>query len=165
MKSALAAAFAVALGFSAPASAADLGYDESGVPYETVGQSYADEDYPVPSANVDDSYIEPGQNNSDVYFDEDNGYAPTYKRRRHRHASECLSRRGLRANLINQGWRDLRGIAADPDVIGLTASRPNGLVYRLKLDRCTGVIIAAYLVDQAGSSGAYAYDSQDQPAY
>lgn len=165
MKSALAAAVAAGLALSAPASAADLGYDENGVPYETVGQSYADEDYPVPSANVDDSYIEPDQHPSEAYFDESQGYRPTYKRHKRRHAGECLSRRGLRANLINQGWRDLRGIAADPDVIGLTASRRNGLVYRLKLDRCTGVIIAAYLVDQGGNGGAYAYDSQDQPAY
>ncbi len=157
MKSAFAAAVAAVLAWSAPALAADLGYDENGVPYETVGQSYGEEDYPVPSANVDDSYIEPDQGASGAYFDESQGYQPTYKRHKRRHASECLSRRGLRANLINQGWRELRGIAADPDVIGLTASRPNGLVYRLKIDRCTGVIIAAYLVDQGGNSGGYAY--------
>lgn len=157
MKSALAAALLAGLTLSAPAQAADLGYDENGIPYETVGQSYGEEDYPVPSASVDDSYIEPSTPSSDAYLDEDQGYQPTYKRHKRRHASECLSRRGLRANLINQGWRKLRGIAADPDVIGLTASRPNGLVYRLKLDRCTGVIIAAYLVDQGGNNGGYAY--------
>lgn len=157
MKSALAAAIAVGLSWSVPAQAADLGYDENGIPYETVGQSYGEEDYPVSSANVDDSYIEPDQGASAEYFDEAQGYQPTYKRHKRRHASECLSRRGLRANLINQGWRDLRGIAADPDVIGLTASRPNGLVYRLKLDRCSGVILAAYLVDQGGNGGGYAY--------
>lgn len=165
MKSAIAAAIAAALALSAPAHAADLGYDENGVPYETVGQSY-DGDYPVPSANVDDGYIEPGQPAAEVYFDEgQTGYAPTYKRHKRRHAGDCLSRRGLRANLIGQGWRDLRGIAADPDVVGLTASRPNGLVYRLKIDRCSGVIIAAYLVDQGGNGGAYAGGSVDIPGY
>lgn len=164
MKSALAAAVAAALALSAPVKAADLGYDENGVPYETVGQSY-DGDYPVPTASVDDGYVEPGAPGADAYFDEEGqGYAPTYRRHKRRHAGECLSRRGLRANLINQGWRDLRGIAADPDVVGLTASRPNGLVYRLKIDRCSGVIIAAYLVDQ-GANGAYADGSEDVPSY
>lgn len=164
MKSALAAAIAAALVWSAPAQAADFGYDESGTPYDTAGQSY-EEDYPVPSSNVDDGYVEPGQPAAETYFDEGNGgYQPTYKKHKRRHAGDCLTRRGLRANLINQGWRDLRGIAADPDVVGLTASRPNGLVYRLKIDRCSGVIIAAYLVDQGGN-GAYAYDSQDTPSY
>lgn len=166
MKSACAAALAAGLAWSVPAQAADLGYDENGIPYETVGQSYGGEDYPVPSTNVDDGYVEPDAPSSGAYFDENNGgYQPTYKKQKRRHAGDCLTRRGLRANLINQGWRDMRGIAADPDVIGLTASRPNGLVYRLKIDRCSGVIIAAYLVDQGGNGGAYAYDSQDQPAY
>ena len=165
MKSLLAAAIAAGLAWVTPASAADFGYDESGTAYETTGQSYAD-DYPVPSANVDDSTIEPEQPSSDVYFDEEGqGYAPTYKKQKRRHAGGCLSRRGLRANLINQGWRDMRGVAADPDVIGLTASRPNGLVYRLKIDRCSGVILAAYLLDQGGNGGAYAYGSQDAPSY
>lgn len=163
MKSALAAAIAAGLALVMPAQAADLGYDENGIPYETVGQSY-EEDYPVPSADVDDSYIEPGQPAAEAYFDEDNGYAPTYKKHKRRHAGDCLTRRGLKANLINQGWRDLRGIAADPDVVGLTAARPNGLVYRLKIDRCSGVILAAYLLDQGGN-GSYAYDSQDVPSY
>ncbi len=164
MKSLLAAALATGLAVSAPAQAADLGYDENGVPYETVGQGY-EGDYPVPSASVDDGYIEPGQPAAEVYFDEGQpGYAPTYRKHKRRHAGECLSRRSLRANLMGQGWRDLRGVAADPDVVGLTASRPNGLVYRLKIDRCSGVIIAAYLVDQGGG-GAYAASDADIPSY
>jgi hypothetical protein len=164
MKPLLAAAIMAGLAWSAPAAAADLGYDENGVPYETVGQSY-DEDYPVPSATVEDSYVEPGQDAEDYFDDEGRGYAPSFRKHKRWHAGECLTRRGLRANLINQGWRDLRGIAADPDVVGLTATRPNGLVYRLKIDRCSGVILAAYLLDQGGNGGAYAYETQDTPSY
>ncbi len=166
MKSLLAAAISAALVWVAPAGAADFGYGESGTSYETSGQSYGEEDYPVPPATVDDSYIEPSQPSLDVYIEEEGqGYAPTYNGHERQHAGDCLTRRGLRANLINQGWRDLRGIAADPDVVGLTASRPNGLVYRLKIDRCSGVIVAAYLLDQGSNGGAYAYGSQDVPGY
>lgn len=164
MKSLLAAAIATGLAMSAPVHAADLGYDENGDPYVTIGQEDPGS-YPVPSANVDDIYVEPGAPTSDVYFDEgQSGYAPAYRRHHRRDAGACLSRRGLRANLMGQGWRDLRGVAADPDVVGLTASRPNGLVYRLKIDRCSGVIIAAYLVDQGGG-GAYAASDLNVPGY
>jgi len=166
MKSLLAATIAAALVCVAPAGAADFGYDESGTSYETTGQGYAEEDYPLPPATLDDSTVEPSQPSSDVYVEEEGqGYAPTYERHQRRHAGDCLARRNLRANLINLGWRDLRGIAADPDVVGLTASRPNGLVYRLKIDRCSGVILAAYLIDQGGNGGTYAYGSQDVPGY
>jgi hypothetical protein len=166
MKSLLAAASAAALVWVAPASAADFGYDESDTAYEIDGQSYAEEDYPVPSDTPDADYVEPSQPSSGVYFEEEGqGYAPAYKRHKRQLAGDCLTRRGLRTNLISQGWRDLRGIAADPDVIGLTASRPNGLVYHLKIDRCSGVILAAYLLDQGGNGGAYAYGSQDVPGY
>lgn len=165
MKSLLAATCAIGLASILPARAADLSYGETSDPYVITGQS-DDGDYPVPSANVDDGSIEPGGPSADVYFDDgQSGYAPRLRRHHRRLAGECLSRRGLRASLLGQGWRDLRGVAADPDVVGVTASRPNGLVYRLKIDRCSGVIIAAYLVDQGGDSGAYADSSADVPGY
>ena len=62
--------------------------------------------------------------------------------------SECLSNRAIRARLVDQGWRKFHGLAINADVVGLTASRPNGLTYRLKIDRCSGVIIATYLLQQ-----------------
>jgi hypothetical protein len=161
MKSLLAAA--IMLGLTMPANAADLGYGDPSLPYDSASQGYED-DYPVPTADVDDNYVEPGQDVAESYG-EDNGYAPVYRRHKLRHAGDCLTRHALRANLFNQGWRDFRGIEPDPDVVGLTATRPNGLVYRLKIDRCSGVIIAAFLLDQGGNGNAYAYESQDVPGY
>ncbi|MEZ5925585.1 MAG: hypothetical protein R3D57_14485 [Hyphomicrobiaceae bacterium] len=165
MKSVLAAAIAIGLAATSSATAADLGYGESDYTYGSDSETYAGDDYPVPSGNVGGDDVEPAQPASEAYFDEQGtGYRPAYRRHRPRHAGTCLTRRGLRANLINQGWRDLRGVAADPDVVGVTASRPNGLVYRLKIDRCSGVILAAYLLDQ-GAGEAYAYGTQDVPSY
>lgn len=62
--------------------------------------------------------------------------------------TRCLQSREVQETLVRQGWRGFRNPERGVDVVGLTASRPNGLTYRLKLDRCTGVIISAHLLDQ-----------------
>jgi hypothetical protein len=154
-------AAAIILGLSTPAGAADLGYGDPAFPYASAGQDF-EGDYPVPPADVYGTY-EPDQGVAES--DSEGGYVPAYRPGRRHHAGDCLTRRGLRANLIHEGWRNFRGIEADPDVVGLTASRPNGLVYRLKIDRCSGVILAAYLLDQGDNGAAYAYQGQDVPGY
>ena len=78
--------------------------------------------------------------------------------------SRCLGRWQIEESLVQQGWRDFRGLELAPDVVGVTASRPNGLTYRLKIDKCSGVILAANLLDQQDyDTGATA--SVYQPQY
>lgn len=80
------------------------------------------------------------------------------------YASRCLGRWQIEESLVQQGWRDFRGLELAPDVVGVTASRPNGLTYRLKIDKCSGVILAANLLDQQDRTyGATA--SVYQPQY
>ena len=67
-----------------------------------------------------------------------------------------------------EGWTPERCleelVRLAPDVVGVTASRPNGLTYRLKIDKCSGVILAANLLDQQDyDTGATA--SVYQPQY
>lgn len=73
---------------------------------------------------------------------------------------QCLQGRQIETLLGRQGWRDFSNPQRGVDVVGLTAQRPNGLTYRLKLDRCTGVIIQTYLLDQPQRQQAYAPDGQ-----
>ncbi len=74
----------------------------------------------------------------------------------------CLESRQIERMLAGQGWRSFVNPKRGADVVGLTASRPNGLTYRLKLDRCTGVILSANLLDQPDTRRSYTYNP-DQP--
>jgi hypothetical protein len=68
---------------------------------------------------------------------------------------QCLASNQIERMLSRQGWRDFVNPKRGVDVVGLTASRPNGLTYRLKLDRCTGVILQANLLDQPDTRRSY----------
>jgi hypothetical protein len=72
---------------------------------------------------------------------------------------QCLASNQIERMLAAQGWRSFVNPKRGVDVVGLTASRPNGLTYRLKLDRCTGVILQANLLDQPDTRRrSYSYD-------
>lgn len=78
----------------------------------------------------------------------------------------CISGPQIERMLVRQGWRDFSGPQKGVDVVGLTARRPNGLTYRLKLDRCTGVILQAYLMDQPDRTRTYSYGNDGSvPGY
>ena len=139
-------------------SAQDLAYGEYDPYAATEGyQSYKD-DYSYSTNSGRRRYCPNGTAQAyDPYADNyDSGYAVApyqddyvdeqplpYASRSH-----CLRSGEVENALVRQGWRNFRAPEKGVDVVGLTASRPNGLTYRLKLDRCTGVIIAAYLLDQ-----------------
>lgn len=82
-----------------------------------------------------------------------------------RPAARCLSSQQVQSQLVAQGWRGFVNPQRGVDVVGLTARRPNGLTYRLKLDRCTGVILSSNLLDQPDTRRSYSYDQTDQPSY
>ena len=67
-------------------------------------------------------------------------YAPNY-------AERCVVRGEVRHKLKEHGWQDFRDLELRPDTASVTARRPDGLVYRLTVDRCTGVILSAQLLD------------------
>jgi hypothetical protein len=75
----------------------------------------------------------------------------------------CLQSFQIERMLSAQGWRNFVNPQRGVDVVGLTASRPNGLTYRLKLDRCTGVIVSANLLDQPDQRRSYSYNPDAPP--
>ena len=76
----------------------------------------------------------------------DDGYG-----RRH-----CLPSEAVRSRLVHEGWTDFRGVELREDVAVLEARRPGGDLYRLNVDRCSGEILKARVI-QPGAPGPYAY--------
>jgi hypothetical protein len=78
------------------------------------------------------------------------GYAERYVGPRdyvNRDGRGCLSKGEIHLRLKEHGWRDFHDIDLRPDGAEVSARRPDGLLYRLHVDRCTGVILNARLVD------------------
>lgn len=65
---------------------------------------------------------------------------PRYEHRRDRYA--CAPRWEVRRRLQADGWRNFERLAVRPRVVILRAERPNGRAFDLKLDRCTGEVLA-----------------------
>ncbi len=68
------------------------------------------------------------------------GYAYPYR--------ACLPRWKIRRKLRRQGWRDFHNLVIRRWAVKVNARRPNGLLYRLKIDRCRGVILKARLLNR-----------------
>ncbi|MEZ5775605.1 MAG: hypothetical protein R3D33_13120 [Hyphomicrobiaceae bacterium] len=149
-----AAALAVACAVgAAKAPAADLGY---GYP---VDQTYEDGGYGAGGGYCSGAGCDTAERYGSADYEEygeqygENGYGGTTRRTARHEAwrtrrQDCIRRFDIEDNLLRQGWRDIGGFVVEADTLGLTARRPNGLVYRLRIDRCSGVIIAASLLDQ-----------------
>lgn len=59
----------------------------------------------------------------------------------------CVAKGEIRHRLKEHGWQDFQDLEVRGDTAIITARRPDGLVYRLNVDRCTGVILTAELLD------------------
>jgi hypothetical protein len=59
----------------------------------------------------------------------------------------CLSKGEIHYRLKEHGWRDFHDVVLENDVAVVNARRPDGLLYRLQVDRCSGVIVNARLLD------------------
>lgn len=55
----------------------------------------------------------------------------------------CLPRQAIRQRLRDDGWRDIQRVDVRGGSVILTAERPNGQLFNLKVDRCNGEIIDA----------------------
>lgn len=68
----------------------------------------------------------------------------------------CMPRHMIRAQLEREGWSDFNGFEPRENFVVLNARRPNGEVYRLRIDRCTGAIANAHLIGPV-PHGPYGY--------
>lgn len=170
----LAAAFAAGAG---PASAADLDYGR--YPTDRYSSAYEDPRY------------------RDLYAPEPRPYAPPYAEYRYTHPvppvppgyvyrdvdryayrdgpaddwrynrNGCLPREEIKGRLVGEGWRDFHDLDLRGDVARVNARRPNGDLYALKIDRCSGEIVSSRFIARGGRV-PYAYDHNgryDRPYY
>lgn len=155
-------AAAVLLG-ARPGAAADLDYD--GVPPpDRYGSAYEDPRYrdlyapepprvyrfePRPYAAVPPPP-------APIYRGEDRfaGWGP---RPDWRYGNGCLPRREITERLVDQGWRDFHDLDLTRPAARVSARRPNGDLFRLKVDRCNGEILRADVIDERHGPGPYAW--------
>ncbi|MFV0368945.1 MAG: hypothetical protein ACK5KM_10835 [Hyphomicrobiaceae bacterium] len=89
----------------------------------------ADLDYP-PYGSIRDDYQE----------------SPPRYDRRARYERGCESGEDIRDDLRARGWRDFHDAERRGDMVILDARRRSGRLFRLRIDRCTGEVIAAYRI-------------------
>lgn len=144
-----------------PGAAADLDYD--GVPPpDRYGSAYEDPRYrdlyapeprlPVPAPPAP------------VYRDRFADWGP---RPDWRFAEGCLPRREITRRLVDEGWRDFHDLDLSREAARVSARRPNGDLFRLKVDRCNGEVVRADLIDRH-DPGPYAWRDgprRDRPYY
>ena len=83
---------------------------------------------------------------------------PVHKRRHHGHAhvappywhGGCVRPRKIRRRLRRQGWWGIEPIRFRPHILVVRAHRPNGSLFKLKIDRCSGHIVKARLLAAGG---------------
>lgn len=93
---------------------------------------------------------------ADLDYPDDYSYTETqrYSERVTRHSDErwegnyddrsgCLPRQVIRQRLRDDGWRDIQRVDVRGGNVLLTAERPNGQLFNIKVDRCSGDIIDA----------------------
>ncbi len=79
--------------------------------------------------------------------------------------AECLPREAVRDRLTSEGWRNFQGLDLRGNVARIEARRPNGDLYALNLDRCSGEIVGSRLIERSGAR-PYAYeDGPRRPTY
>jgi hypothetical protein len=165
------AAGLLAAAVTSPALAEDL----DGVPPAPwKGGAYGDPRYspqgaPPPGyADEDDDQYEgqaPQKRYSDAppvpprkYSDVPPGYAPAPPPR-----GACVRSEQVRERLTSEGWRDFHdGKAASPTLVTMRARRPNGRLFELQLDRCSGAIVEVRALELR-PFGPYAYQQEYGP--
>ncbi len=161
---------AITLAGAAPALAADLGYGYP--PSDRYKSAYEDSRYrdifgPPPSRTaqpyVDEEEVEEryasedtrGYHGREVYDDK-----RIITRRSYSYGEPavpgCAPRSVIRDRLLRDGWHDFQELDVRRGVAVVEARRPNGLPYRLKIDRCSGDIVSAHPLGPVARS-PYAY--------
>lgn len=150
----IAAASAAIVSAAAPAQAADLGH--KGSPYDdprysemyghTPPPRYA---HPIPAAPVYPPYAQPPfvpPHYAQPQYAPVPAAPPAY-RHDGRYAGDCLPRHVIRDQLASRGWHELHDAQVMGNVVHIRARRPNGRLFDLTLDRCSGEVIHAQVID------------------
>jgi hypothetical protein len=78
------------------------------------------------------------------------GYGPPPRSYSHRNPN-CLSKDTIQRELIADGWREFHAPnVLNQDEATLRARRPDGRLFELRVDRCTGEVIAARPLGEPG---------------
>lgn len=160
----------LSLAGSAPAQAADLGYG----PSDRYRSAYEDPRYQdlygPPPGRISRRYVEK-EEIEERYAEVDDDYddkrlAPPARVYRHedRFAYDCTPRHVIRDRLYREGWSDFQEIDVRRRVAVVEARRPNGLLHRLKIDRCSGEIVSAQPLAPV-PGGPYAYGPRRHYGY
>jgi hypothetical protein len=153
----------LSLAAGTPARAADLGYGDYSDRYRSAYEDSRYRDlYGPPPARVERRYVEKEEIEEryaevDDDFD-DKRLAPPARvyRFSDRSGYDCTPRRVIRDRLYREGWHDFHEIDLRNGVAIVEARRPNGLPYRLKIDRCSGDVVSARPLGPV-PRGPYAY--------
>jgi hypothetical protein len=100
-----------------------------------------------------------------IYRDDDQGYDRGYYDgpRRYSHvdprrpyAGRCLPREAVKERLLRDGWHDFHDGNVQGDIATVHARRPDGRLFALAIDRCTGEIVNAQALEPR-RFGPFAY--------
>jgi hypothetical protein len=146
------------IGFAGAAPAADLDYSTKDSRLEPYAPYYYHRDEPRQGQYYEEKrYVEPPP------YGEKHGYrevpppsrysynddrAPPYRDYSRHDQRACLSKGDIRYRLKEHGWQDMQEMEVRQDTAVVTARRPDGMSYRLEVDRCSGVIVQARLLDE-----------------
>ncbi|MCB1549431.1 MAG: hypothetical protein KDJ41_16625 [Hyphomicrobiaceae bacterium] len=61
--------------------------------------------------------------------------------------SHCVPREVIRRELVRRGWHDFQDLELRPRVAVLQARQRSGAVYRIVVDRCTGEVVRARMIE------------------
>ena len=123
---------------------------------------YAEPRYVEPRY-AEPQYVEPRYDARPGYYDDrprvpTNRYGylePMNPRYQHRPEPSCMPHGEIRRALINEGWRDFQDLELRGEVARVQARRPNGQLYALKVDRCSGEIVHSQPLQDGRSPYAY----------
>jgi hypothetical protein len=169
----MAAAF---IGFAGAAPAADLDYSTKDSRAEPYAPYYYHRDEPRQGQYHEEKQYEHRRYVEPPPYAEKYGYREAPPPNRYSHYDDrgappprdwsrydqrgCLSKGEIRYRLKEHGWQDLQELELRNDTAVVTARRPDGMSYRLEVDRCSGVIVQARLMDEGrgwrqGSGSSY----------
>jgi hypothetical protein len=80
----------------------------------------------------------------------------SYNEPRPGYGAACVPREVIRERLSRHGWQDFHDGALQGEVAVVRARRPNGRLFELTIERCSGEIVSAYPLESR-VYGPYAY--------
>lgn len=112
-------------------------------PYQPL-PGYRDERYAAPPP----PYVEPG---------------PRYQYQRDgRQGAGCLPQHAIHDRLARHGWQDFHDPQVEGKVAHVRARRPNGRLFDLTVDRCSGEVLHAEVIDPRSAQAPAPYYRDDR---